>query len=214
MYKGLLLDFGGVLTSSVVTSFAAFCRTEGIDLDVFREVVLDTARTADSIFHAVEVGRIDQEEFDRRLAALISRAAGTTIAPDGLKQRLFAASSRDEEMLAAVRRARGHGIKTALVSNSWGGADYPREIFADLFDAAVISGEVGIRKPDPDIYLAAASRLSLAPAECVFVDDFKINVRGAEAVGMRSIHHCDTAETIAELEEIFGIDLSAIADSA
>ncbi|MFN2640268.1 MAG: HAD family hydrolase [Actinomycetota bacterium] len=208
----MLLDYGGVLTSSVTGSFAAFCRAEGIDVDIFRTVVLDAARSADSMFHAVEVGKIDQDEFDRLLAKTISKATGKQVDPAGLKQRLFAGSMRDEEMMKAVRRIRAGGIKTALVSNSWGGADYPRELFDGLFDASIISGEVGLRKPNADIYLLAASRVELDPSECVFVDDFQINVRGAEAVGMRGIHHHDTLETIRELEDIFGVDVSGGTD--
>jgi putative hydrolase of the HAD superfamily len=207
--RGLFLDYGGVLTTSVLDSFAAFCVAEGIDTELFRHVVLEVARPAGSIFHRVEIGAIDQDEFDRELAAIISEAAGKDVSPAGLKQRLFAASTPDERMLASVRSARAFGIKTALVSNSWGGADYPRELFDELFDAVIISGEVGVRKPDPEIYLLAAERAGVETADGVFVDDFRVNVEGAQAVGMMGIVHRDTQQTLEELRRLLGVDLGA-----
>ena len=208
MPSALLLDYGGVLTSSVTESFAKFCAAEEIDVEVFRRVVLDHARTPDSLFAAVEIGRITQEQFDSELAGILSAELGKLVEPLGLKQRLFAGSTPDDAMVAAVVRSRAHGIRTVLVSNSWGGNDYPRERFAELFDDVVISGEAGVRKPDAEIYLIAARRARAEPQACVFVDDFKVNVLGAEAVGMTGVHHCETGETIARLESLFGVSLA------
>lgn len=205
--RGLLIDYGGVLTTSVVESFGAFCTDEGIELDLFRRVVLDAARAPDSPFVRVEIGAIDQETFDRELAALLSAACGRALEPGGLKQRMFARAVRDEEMVAAVRAARRAGVRTALVSNSWGGDDYPRAEFANLFDAVVISGEVGMRKPQPEIYRLAASKVGLRESTCVFVDDFRVNVDGAEAIGMTGLLHRGSAETIARLEDLLRVSL-------
>lgn len=207
MDRGLLVDYGGVLTTSVVESWSSFCRAEGIDPETFRRVALDAARTPDSPFTRVEVGAIDQEEFDREFAALLSEACGVDLDPRGLKQRLFAGAGLDPAMVRAVRMAREAGIRTVLVSNSWGGNDYPMDLLGELFDALVISGHVGMRKPDREIYLHAARSVGLPPAACVFVDDFATNVRGAEAVGMRGIHHRTAAETIPLLEEMLGAPL-------
>jgi putative hydrolase of the HAD superfamily len=199
-YSGLLVDYGGVLTSSVIESFASFCRSEDIDVEVFRGVVMGAARTEDSPFSRVETGALTQEEFDEALAGLLSDACGKTILADGLKQRLFATMQPDLRMQEAVASARASGIRTALVSNSWGGRDYPVDVLERLFDAVLISGEIGLRKPDPAIYRRAASELDVPPAECVFVDDFRANVEGAEAVGMTGILHRSTDETLDELQ--------------
>ena len=75
------------------------------------------------------------------------------VEPDGLAERLTADIRPDQEMLDAVRRFHDAGIKTALVSNSWRESDYDVD---DLFDAIVLSGRLGIRKPDPRIYRHAA----------------------------------------------------------
>ncbi|GGP69843.1 HAD-IA family hydrolase [Saccharothrix coeruleofusca] len=107
-------------------------------------------------------------------------------------------------LVGALRAARRHGLRTALLSNADGRWSPPPE-WADLFDAVVTSGEAGWAKPDERIYLLTARRLGLTPADCVFVDDLAVNVRGAAAAGMVGVHHRTPAETLAELHILLGI---------
>jgi HAD superfamily hydrolase (TIGR01509 family) len=109
-------------------------------------------------------------------------------------------------LLTVVREVRGHGVKTALLSNADGLWAPPRE-WDGLFDAAVVSGEVGMAKPDVDIYLFTAGQLGLEPGECVFVDDLAVNVRGAAKAGMVGVHHTSLPATVAELEVLLGFPL-------
>ena len=67
----------------------------------------------------------------------------------------------------------------------------------------MISGEVGLRKPDPAIYALAAQRLGLSPEQIVFVDDLCPNVRAAAAAGMVGVQHVDLETTVSELEILF-----------
>ena len=207
-----MLDFGGVLTTPVRDSFAAFARDEGIDPEALWRAMRDVARSEDDPFTLVETGKIVLEEFDQRLAAFFNEHLGTSVAPEGLKVRLFSRVGPDEAMIAAVRSARALGVPTGLISNSWGGnygeGGYERAMFDDLFDEVVISGEVGLRKPQPEIYLLAAGRLGVETSQCVFVDDFKVNADGATAVGMLGIQHMDAAATIPALEEFLGASLA------
>ena len=94
-----------------------------------------------------------------------------------------------------------------MVSNSWGTRRYDRAVLAELFDGVVISGEVGIRKPAPEIYALGAARIGLAPAECVFVDDLAFNLAPAAELGMATVHHRDAGETVLELERLLGIPI-------
>jgi len=205
--RALLLDYGGVLTSPITDSFKAFCADEDISLEDFGEVVSAVGRTTDSPFAQVERGDITEDQFDVALATLLTDRCGRPIVSKGLKQRMFARVLPDAEMHEAVRVARAAGVKTALVSNSWGGRDYPMDELHQIFDAVVISGHVGMRKPDPEIYLYAAKLLDVAPADCVFVDDFSLNVEGAEAVGMTGVLFRNREEVIGELERLLGISL-------
>jgi FMN phosphatase YigB (HAD superfamily) len=72
----------------------------------------------------------------------------------------------------------------------------------------VISGEVGMRKPEEEIFLHAASTLGLAPQECVFVDDIEANVAAAVECGMTGVHHAGTASTAAVLQGLLGVPLA------
>jgi putative hydrolase of the HAD superfamily len=87
--------------------------------------------------------------------------------------------------------------------------DYPRDDWTELFDVVVISGEVGMRKPEPEIYQFTVDQLGLAAEHCVFVDDLRPNVRAAAALGMTGVHHTDDSETLAVLAELFDVDLAA-----
>jgi putative hydrolase of the HAD superfamily len=110
-------------------------------------------------------------------------------------------------MVEAVRRIHASGAPTGLISNSWGGTTYDRVVIDDLFDAVVISGEVGLNKPEPEIFRLGAEKVGEAPEECVFVDDLRENCEGAEAVGMTAILHRGAEGTLPELERLLGIDL-------
>lgn len=195
--RGLLIDFGGVLTSSVFASFEAFCAVEGLEPGTMRRVFAEHPEL--TRLHAdLEMGAIEEAAFDAALAERLG------VAPAGLAGRMFAALRADEEMLDLVRGLRGRGIRTGLISNSWGTGMYDRAMLDDLFDALVISGEEGIRKPDPAIYVLGAERIGLAPAECVFVDDLRFNLEPARELGMATVHHTSAAETERALRELLG----------
>jgi len=111
-------------------------------------------------------------------------------------------------LVAVLRAVREHGVRTALLSNADGLWAPPVE-WDDLFDAVVISGEVGLAKPDRRIYLLTAAQLDLPPGECVFVDDLAVNVRGAAAAGMVGVHHRSVESTREELETLLSVPLSS-----
>jgi putative hydrolase of the HAD superfamily len=204
----LIVDYGGVLTTSVTRSFDDWAAADGIDAEVLaaalRQVL--TEEGGATLVHDLERGTLGPEEFERKFATLLSQADGGSVAPAGLLRRAFAGMAMEYPMVDAVRAARGHGLRTALLSNSWG-LDYDRAGWDALFDAVVISGEVGLRKPEPAIYRLAAKRLGARPQECVFVDDLAHNVHGAVAAGMVGVHHTEVGQTLGELEALFGVDL-------
>jgi epoxide hydrolase-like predicted phosphatase len=199
-YRGLLVDYGGVLTTDLFDSFRAFCELEGLAPDVvgrrFRE-----DRGSRQLLIGLETGTLPEEEFERQFAAVLR------VDESRLIDRLFAGSRPDEPMLAAVARAHEAGVKTGLVSNSWGTRRYDRRRLGDLFDAVVISGEVGIRKPAPEIYAIGADQIGVEAEACIFVDDLPFNLEPAAELGMATIHHRSSEQTIAELERLLGLSL-------
>ena len=156
---------------------------------------------ARSLLEGLETGALAEAEFEPRLAALLE------VRSERLIDRLFGGMQIDAAMLDGVRAAHRAGVPCALLSNSWGSVDR-YELPDDLFDARVLSGQVGLRKPDPAIYALAAERLSLAPEACVFVDDLPGNLEPARALGMATIlHRGDAAATLAEAGGLLGYDL-------
>jgi epoxide hydrolase-like predicted phosphatase len=199
--KALIVDFGGVLTTNIWQSFAAFCEAEGLDPNLVKELFRGNAEAL-ALLRQLERGELADADFEERFGAMLgiqNRA--------GLIDRLFGGLAPEETMLNAVRSARRAGIRTGLISNSWGTGIYERGDFDGLFDATVISGEVGMNKPEPEIFRLACERLGVEPGDCVFVDDLRENCAGAEAVGMTAVLHRDPAETIAQVERLLGISL-------
>ena len=197
--NGLLVDFGGVLTTNVFESFRAFCDQEGLEPDAVKKLFKERGEGLD-LLRQLERGQLTNEEFSPRFGALLGVSDTTN-----LTHRLFAEVGPDEPMVEAVKHAKREGIKTGLISNSWG--DRGQYDNLDMFDAVVISGDVGMHKPEPEIFRLGAERVGLRPEECVFVDDLKENCEGAEAVGMTAILHRGAEGTLRELERLLGLTL-------
>ena len=112
------------------------------------------------------------------------------------------------EIIELTRRARAAGIRVAALSNSWGTGDFdPYDGWrpAEMFDAVVISDQVGLRKPDPEIFNFTARQIGLPPSECLFVDDTEHNLPGAAELGMGTLHFTGDAEEIHQIEGLLGI---------
>jgi epoxide hydrolase-like predicted phosphatase len=198
-YAGLLVDYGGVLTSSLWESFDEFCRIEGLPAGTIRREFRDEPEAL-SLLREMERGEVSEDKFERRFATRLG------VAPENLIVRLFAGLEPNMPMVDAVRAAGESGIRTGLISNSWGSGIYQRAPL-DAFHEVVISGDEGLHKPEPEIYHLGAKRIGIEPARCAFVDDLRENVRGAEEVGMVAVLHRDTEATVARLEELLGVSL-------
>lgn len=210
--RALVVDYGGVLTSPLQDTMRSWCEDDEIDLAAFRRVIGEWlgpsygGEAAVNPIHALERGEIAIPDFERELARRLTTHDGRQVEAEGLLARMFAGFRKQQPMFDVVRRAREHGLRTALLSNSWG-MDYPREEWDEIFDAVVISGEVGMRKPEPAIYRYAAEQLGVEPGECVFVDDLGPNVKGAVGVGMVGVKFVSPDQATEELEALFGLAL-------
>jgi putative hydrolase of the HAD superfamily len=200
--RGLLVDFGGVLTTNVFDSFRAFCEAEGLDPDTVKRLFREDPAALEEL-RRLERGEHTEGEFAERFGPILGVRE-----TDGLVDRLFAGIRADEAMIDAVKTARRAGVRTGLISNSWGRGRYDRDAFPQLFDGVVISGEVGLHKPQPEIFRLGADRIGVPPQRCVFVDDLKENVAGAEAVGMKGVLHRGSETTLPELERLLAVTLS------
>ena len=207
-FQALIVDYGGVLTTSIVDSMQVFADEEGIELqDLARVAMRAYVEGDDDLVTAFETGRMSEDEFSVEFAQRLAQETGKEIDPERFVWRMFGGVRLEEGMLDAVAKVRKAGYRTALLSNSWGVSGYPRERFDELFDVAVISGEVGMRKPQPEIFQFTMGKLDVAAESCVFVDDHPGHLKGAMAEGMTTVLHRSPAQTMAELSELLGVPL-------
>jgi putative hydrolase of the HAD superfamily len=195
-----------VITTPIIDTVVAWLEADGIDRDSYTTAMRSWVRRAygpdeaESPIHALERGEISDTEFEEILAGVLVSLDGAPVPASGLLKRMFARSQVQDEMLDLVRELRAGGLRTSLLSNSWGTREgYPQDVIDELFDDAVISGDVGMRKPEERIFRLAVERLGLSPAECVFVDDMEGNIVAAQALGFAVVHHTEPAATRAQI---------------
>jgi epoxide hydrolase-like predicted phosphatase len=212
-HRGLIVDFYGVLTDGMNKAMQAWTEADDIEYSQFRDAMAEWFGNAGSMaarfnpVHALERGELEVPDFEERLAARLQRRDGSPVEPRRLLSRMFSRFEHAPDMAGLVRRARKAGIRTALLSNSWGD-QYLRWGWADMFDAVVISGEVGMRKPERRIFDYTLRQLDLDASSCVFVDDHDRNVRTAVDMGMVGILHLEYQLTAVELGVLFDLPLA------
>jgi epoxide hydrolase-like predicted phosphatase len=197
-YHGLILDFGGVITTDFYGALSAFCLREGLPPDAFVQVLRGTSEGR-SALAAVESGRISQREYEATLAGLLG------VDSRDLLGRALGDLRPRASVLDLVRRVRAAGARVAVLSNSWGSGEYdPYEGYGldERFDAVIISDQVGLRKPDPAIYRLAVAKIGVVASSCVFVDDTAANLPAASELGMAVVHFADEEAGVEEIERL------------
>lgn len=201
--KAVISDFGGVLTTPLGNSFAAWSRESGIPLeDLGRALAASEQRHGEHPLFVLERGELSEAEFVGRL----EQELGGGRRLDGMAEIYFDHLERNHEMIDLMAELRGRGLRTALLTNNvreW----EPRwramlpEIDA-IFEVIVDSAFVGMRKPEHEIYHLTVERLGggVRPEDCVFVDDIALNCDAARAVGMTAVLFQTTEQARAEIE--------------
>ena len=124
--RGLVVDWGGVLTGDVRLGVQAWAEQDGVDLQAYAGVMADWlgeplgAEARFNPIHALERGEMQVPDFEASLAAALTARTGRAYEPHGLLDRLFRHFETAHDMTGLVRRAHQARIRTALLSNSWG----------------------------------------------------------------------------------------------
>lgn len=209
-FEAVLFDFGGVYIGSPFPSFIEQSTQLGADPDLLIQLTFGSLDgDSDHPWHRVERGELSM--LDARLEILeLFREAGIEVDPFRLlAQTMSPHKEGHPDVVACTRELREAGLTTGLVTNNaleirerWRSM-LPLE---ELFDVVIDSSEVGVRKPDPQIYHLALERVGASAASTLFLDDLPGNLRGAEAVGMRGILvEPDPAGALAELRALVGL---------
>jgi putative hydrolase of the HAD superfamily len=196
--QAVVSDFGGVLTSPLMESFAAVQGDSDISLqDVGMAIARVTESDGRNPLYELETGRMTEHDFLARLGAELDTEF------HGFSEAYFANLHPNEELIGYFRRLRERGLRLALLTNNvreWEPLWRPKLPVDELFELVVDSGFVGMRKPDREIYELTLERLGLPAEACLFVDDLDVNVHAARDIGMTAVHFRDTAQAIAELD--------------
>lgn len=170
MIRGIIFDCFGVLYRGSLTHLSELAAPGD------RQAVYDLS-------HASDYGYISHDEYFRQLGQLVGRA------PQEVEDIIRERHIRNDEMIALVRELRAT-YKVGLLSNVGQGVMdelFSRQEQRELFDAVILSSDVGMVKPHPEIYQYALNQLNLLPEECIMIDDLPTNIEGAQQVGMQGI---------------------------
>lgn len=169
---------------------------------------LDEAGLYDAIFRhplADDVfrGRLPALEFWYQTGARLGLSSGES---EELYRDYYAGDRVNGPVASLVICARDHGLRTALLTNTYGDLEQllERHGLLGLFDAVVNSAVEGVCKPDPAVYLLACARLGVQPEQALFIDDRQDNVEGAQRVGLQALRYSDDA-SVARAADVLGL---------
>jgi len=212
--SAVVFDLGGVLTESPKTAFTAYEEEAGLPSGLI--VRLNSTDPDTNAWARFERNELDAAGFSAAFEAE-ALAAGHRVEA----ARVLAALRGDlrPSMVEAVRRLRAAGLPLALLSNNVAPMERTGALgeLLGLFDAIVESSVEGVRKPEPEIYRRALTRLSEAvgrpieASDCAYLDDLGINLKPARALGFATIKVVEPAGALAELSELVGFPLDGAA---
>ena len=213
----VISDFGGVLTTPLLNSFAAFQDQTGISGESLGRAMQAIAeRDGAHPLYELETGRLTEADFLTLLAEALETELGHRPVMHDFKEIYFDALEPNDPMIELMREIKGTGRRMALLTNNvreWEPLWRSMLPVDEIFELVVDSGFVGMRKPDPPIYELTLARLNGASAqECLFVDDVQVNIDTARAIGMTAVHFRDNDQAIPEIREALGLPLGADAE--
>jgi len=201
--RAIISDFGGVLTTPLGNSFAAWSEESGIPLeDLGKALVASSERHGEHPLFVLERGELSEEEFIRRLEEELG--GGRRL--DTMTDTYFDHLERNHEMIDFMAGLRGRGLRAALLTNNVREWEHRwRSMLPEIdeiFEVVVDSAFVGMRKPEHEIYHLTVDRLGggLRAEDCVFVDDIGLNCDAAREVGMKAVQFVTTEQARAEIE--------------
>ena len=202
----VISDFGGVLTTPLVQSFAAVQDETGIP---FEELAKAMGRIEEADgkhpLYELETGNLSEVDFLAKLGDELEPAIGHRPELHRFSEIYFEALHPNPPMIDLMREAKAAGHRMGLLTNNvreWEPLWRAMLPVDEIFEAVVDSGFVGCRKPDPEIYGLMLARLDDVPAEqCLFIDDVDVNCAAARQLGMSAVHYQHNEQAIPEIRE-------------
>ncbi|HEU4598848.1 MAG TPA: HAD family phosphatase, partial [Solirubrobacterales bacterium] len=207
--RAIVCDFGGVLTTPLLASFAAIQDDIGISAESLGKAMRNGLEEGEELpLFRLERGEISEDEFLDRLSDGLEPILGHRPHLHHFRHMFFDALDPNEPMLELMRELKASGLKMALLTNNvreweplWRSMLPVDEIFEEIVDSAF----VGCRKPEARIYELTLERIGMPAEACLFIDDIHTNCEGAGAVGINAIHFRDNEQAIAEIKSFLKI---------
>jgi epoxide hydrolase-like predicted phosphatase len=209
----VISDFGGVLTTPLISSFARVQDETGIPME---ELGKGMSRIADREgahpLYELEMGRISEADFLDKLAGELEGELGHRPEMHRFREIYFDALDPNEPLIELMREIKERGFRMALLTNNvkeWEPLWRSMLPVDEIFELVVDSAFVGMRKPDPAIYELTLERLGdgVSAEQCLFVDDADVNVEAARQLGMSAVHYREPEQAVREIREILGGDV-------
>ena len=212
MFKAVLWDFGGVITSSPFEAFNRYEQDNGLPLDFIRGINATNPET--NAWAQLESSEISVDEFNVKFADEAESQGHRVHGTDVL---VLLSGDVRPEMVAALKRIK-QSQKVGCITNNVNTGQGPgmakssrkasevADIMAE-FDVVMESSKIGIRKPDPRIYQMTCEHMSITPEETIYLDDLGINLKPARALGMTTIKVLSAEQALTELEQHLGYAL-------
>ena len=203
--EAVISDFGGVLTTPLIESYAAVQASSGVPLDALGMAMAAIAeRNGSNPLFELEIGRLSEVDFLDGLGRELSGQLGRPVSMQDFGRRFFEHLHPNEPMIDYMRGLRDHGYKLGICTNNvreWEPLWRAKLPVDEIFSVVVDSAFVGSRKPEPRIYEITLERLGVPPQAALMIDDVELNCTGARELGMRAVWFRDTDQAIAEIEE-------------
>lgn len=201
--EAVVSDFGGVLTTPLLASFAAIQDEVGISAESLGRAMREGLKEGEELpLFRLERGEISEDEFLERLSDGLEPVLGHRPHLHGFRHTFFGALDPNEPIIELMRELKERGLTMAMLTNNvreWEPLWRPMLPVDEIFETVVDSAFVGCRKPEARIYELTLERIGVSAEACLFIDDLLPNCEGAEAAGMRAVHFRDNEQAMAEI---------------
>jgi putative hydrolase of the HAD superfamily len=206
--RGVICDFGGVLTTPLMDAFLTFQDEIGVSIEAFGEAMRALAdEDGDIPLYKLERGEISEAEFSDQIADGLEPILGHRPQIHRFSEVMFAGLQPNRPMIELMEELKASGRRMAMLTNNvkeWEPRWRPMLPVDEIFETVVDSGFVGHRKPEPAIYEMTLEEIGLPAENCLFVDDLEPNIDAARTLGINAVHFRDNEQAIAEIRAAVG----------
>ena len=208
--RAVISDFGGVLTTPLLTSFMSLQDEIGVSPEHFGKALRTlTAERGENPLFEMERGEIGEDEFLALLADGLEPLLDHEPHLHRFRELFIGTLEPNPPMIELLRELKGRGLRMAMLTNNvkeWEPHWRPMLPVDEIFETVVDSAFVGCRKPEPRIYEITLERLGLPAEQCLFVDDMLLNIEAARELGLNAVHFEETDAAVAEIRAAVGAD--------